>query len=92
MILKRQYDGWFINLEIAKQVASDEYGIKKNVWKNRGFYELLVAEKVKKLYFWKGIEFCVNYNLWLGPNLILVPIIYGGPYNVIFNGTVTIPK
>lgn len=28
-----QHDGWFMNLEIAKQVASDEYGIKENAWK-----------------------------------------------------------
>jgi hypothetical protein len=35
----------------------------------------------------------INYNLFPGaPFSPLVPLIFGGPYNVIFNGTVTIPK
>jgi RHS repeat-associated protein len=38
------------------------------------------------------IGFGVNYNLWLGPGSALLPVIFGGPYDVIFNGSVTIPK
>jgi RHS repeat-associated protein len=34
----------------------------------------------------------VNYNIGVSGVSPLIPIIYGGPYNVIFNGTVTIPK
>lgn len=34
----------------------------------------------------------VNYNLMISPSAALVPLIFGGPYNVIFNGYVTIPK
>ena len=34
----------------------------------------------------------INYNLMISPAAALVPLIFGGPYNVIFKGTVTIPK
>lgn len=27
-----QHDSWFINIEIAKQVALDQYGIRENEW------------------------------------------------------------
>jgi RHS repeat-associated protein len=34
----------------------------------------------------------INYNLWLSPATTLVPLIWGGPYPVYFNGTTSIPK
>ena len=35
----------------------------------------------------------LNYNLFPGtPFSPLVPLIFGGPYHVIFNGTTTIPR
>ena len=34
----------------------------------------------------------VNYNLWLGPGPVLVPVVFGGPYDVIFHGNVSIPR
>lgn len=29
-----QHDDWFLNIEIAKKVALDMYGIEKNNWEN----------------------------------------------------------
>jgi RHS repeat-associated protein len=34
----------------------------------------------------------INYNLMISPAAALIPVFLGGPYNVIFKGTVTIPK
>lgn len=34
----------------------------------------------------------INYNLWLGNGSVLVPLIFGGPYDVNFIGTTHIPK
>ncbi len=34
----------------------------------------------------------INYNLIISPAAIIVPVIFGGPYPVYFNGTTTIQK
>jgi len=34
----------------------------------------------------------INYNLMISPAAAFVPLIFGGPYDVYFNGTTTIPK
>jgi hypothetical protein len=34
----------------------------------------------------------INYNLLISPAAALVPLIFGGPYPVYFNGTTTIPR
>jgi hypothetical protein len=34
----------------------------------------------------------INYNLMISPAAALVPLIFGGPYNVYFNGTTYTPK
>ena len=34
----------------------------------------------------------INYNIFLGSAAMAVPLIFGGPYSVYFNGTTTIPE
>ncbi len=34
----------------------------------------------------------INYNLMINPAAAIVPLIFGGPYEVIFYGTITIPE
>lgn len=34
----------------------------------------------------------INYNLWLGPEPVLVPLIFSGPYDVNFIGTTPISR